>query len=226
MLKDNLNRLTKGLKKKVAIFGGKYSIKVGTMKNYLLIFTVFFFSYSSVSAQNFDVDLLKQINISNPDDDQAWLDVTNSIKWVPPAYVGANLIYGLAVNDKEAMRYSLESTISMGIGMAITGGLKKIVNRPRPTTSYPDVIHSYSPLATYNSFPSGHSTLTFAMATSASYQVGGKWYFSVPIFTYPIGVGYSRMRLGRHYPSDVLVGALIGVGSGVLGHWITNEIVR
>lgn len=166
------------------------------------------------------------MNISKADDNKVWLGVTNSIKWVLHAYVSANLIYGLAANDKEALLYSLESTISMGIGMANTGGLRKIVNRPRPTTSYPDVFNSYTPLATSNSFPSGHSTITFALATSASYQAGGKLYFSVPIFMYPIGVGYSRMRLGRHYPTDVLVGAAIGIGSGNLGHWITGEILR
>lgn len=198
------------------------------MKNHLLVLWVFVFSFSGLKlqAQNFDIELLQQFNVEQPDDDQFWLDVTNSIKWVPATYVGGNLIYGLAANDKDALRYSLEAGISMGIGMAITGGLKRIVNRPRPTTTYPDLINTYTPAATYNSFPSGHSTLTFAMATTASYQAGGKMYFTVPIFTYPIGVGYSRMRLGRHYPTDVLVGALIGVGSGLLGHWITNEIVR
>lgn len=191
----------------------------------LILLILFGLGWIQVQAQNLDIELLQKINIENPEDDKFWMGVTNSIQWVPAAYVGGNLSYGLIANDKDALRYSLESTMGMGISIAISGGLKHLVKRPRPTATYPDLIQSYAQPSNL-SFPSSHSALTFSLATTASYQTGGKWYFVTPVFTYPIGVGYSRMRLGRHYPSDVLVGMLIGVASGILGHWVTGQIVR
>jgi undecaprenyl-diphosphatase len=65
------------------------------------------------------------------------------------------------------------------------------------------------------SFPSGHTSVAFSTATSL-YLAYPKWYVAVPAFTYAASVGYSRMYLGVHYPSDVLAGAVIGAGSAWL----------
>jgi membrane-associated phospholipid phosphatase len=54
-----------------------------------------------------------------------------------------------------------------------------------------------------------------------------KWYVVVPSFVWASSVGYSRMHLGVHYPSDVLVGALVGSGSAVLmnkaNEWLNKK---
>ncbi len=182
-----------------------------------------FFS-TAVSAQNFDIELLRKVNVENPAEDHFWMDVSNSIKWAPAVYVGGNLTYGLIENDKTALRYSLESSMSMGVSMLISSVLKKAVGRPRPSITYPE-INSYKE-PNYQSFPSSHSALTFAMTTTMAYHANGRAYISIPIFSWPIGVGYSRMRLGRHYPTDVLGGAIIGIGSGIFSHWLTGRIIK
>ncbi len=200
----------------------KMEINMIVKKQVLFLFILFSLSNCSL-AQNFDIDLLRKFNVENPQEDKFWMDVSNSIKWAPVVYVGGNLGYGLIANDKTALRYSLESSMSMGISMLITTALKETVRRPRPQITYPE-INSYKE-PNYKSFPSGHSALTFSMTTTMAYHANGRSYVSFPIFSWPIGVGYSRMRLGRHYPTDVLSGALIGIGSGIFSHWLTGKII-
>jgi membrane-associated phospholipid phosphatase len=67
--------------------------------------------------------------------------------------------------------------------------------------------------------------MAFATATSLS-LVCPKWYVILPSFTYASLMGYSRMYLGVHYPSDVLIGALIGSGSAYLSHYIYKKIIK
>jgi membrane-associated phospholipid phosphatase len=73
------------------------------------------------------------------------------------------------------------------------------------------------------SFPSGHTTHAFVLATSVS-LVYPEWYIIAPSYIWAGAVGYSRMHLGVHYPSDVWAGALIGSGSAYLCHQINQKI--
>jgi undecaprenyl-diphosphatase len=68
------------------------------------------------------------------------------------------------------------------------------------------------------SFPSGHATASLAVALSYA-MVFPLW--SGPLLFLAALVGFSRIRLGVHYPSDVLAGQLIALGTaiGVLGMW-------
>lgn len=69
------------------------------------------------------------------------------------------------------------------------------------------------------SFPSGHSAASFAAATTlATYYPK-----TTPlVFGLATGVAASRVHLGHHFPSDTLVGGLIGIASGTLVSWITR----
>ncbi len=69
------------------------------------------------------------------------------------------------------------------------------------------------------SFPSGHTSLAFSMATSLSIKYR-KWYIVVPAFLYAGFNGYSRLYLGVHYPTDVLAGAITGSSSA----WLTFKL--
>jgi len=194
------------------------------LKNPIKYLLILLFLTTAVSAQNFEIDLLRKVNVENPAEDHFWMGVSNSVKWAPAVYVGGNLTYGLIENDKNALSYSLESSMSMGVSILISSLLKKAVGRPRPSITYPE-INSYKE-PNYQSFPSSHSAFAFAMTISMAYHSNGRAYVSIPIFSWPIGVGYSRMRLGRHYPTDVLGGAIIGIGSGIFSHWLTGRIIK
>ena len=43
-----------------------------------------------------------------------------------------------------------------------------------------------------------------------------------PVFGLATGVSVSRVHLGHHFPSDVVVGSLIGIATGTLASWLTK----
>ena len=67
------------------------------------------------------------------------------------------------------------------------------------------------------SFPSGHTSGAFATATILSLEYP-KWYVIVPSYLWAGTVGYSRLHLGVHYPTDVLGAMVVGAGSAYLSY--------
>lgn len=134
-----------------------------------------------------------------------------------PVAIGApifNWVHGYLKKDKAMMRNGYKSVATVGLAMCLSTGIKYLAQRERPFDKYPNSIVQRDHSGTY-SFPSGHTTAAFATATSLSLSYK-KWYVAVPAFTYAGFMGYSRMRLGMHYPSDVLGGMILGIGSGLL----------
>lgn len=64
-----------------------------------------------------------------------------------------------------------------------------------------------------SSFPSGHTAAAFAFATALSREYP---LFTMPAMALAAAVAYTRIHTGVHYPSDVVAGALAGVGIGSL----------
>jgi membrane-associated phospholipid phosphatase len=70
----------------------------------------------------------------------------------------------------------------------------------------------------HNSFPSGHSTCAFSMCFVAAVIIGR----SAPAALLALLAGalaFSRVYLSQHFTEDVLCGALIGTGTGLLAYW-------
>jgi membrane-associated phospholipid phosphatase len=156
-------------------------------------------------CQNLDIRLLREANVHrNTHLDGVFLATSRTA--TPIAFAGAAVTAGvLYYADRKDMAYL---HIAAPVANAfITYGLKELINKPRPFVTYPDIQKldaGGSP-----SFPSGHTSaaFTFATALSISYP---KWYVIAPAYTWATAVGYSRMHLGVHYPSDVLAGAAVG----------------
>ena len=177
----------------------------------------------SVHAQNWDINILKSIN-PNPPSSFFWKQASSSAFYGTGAAAAGQLVYGIINDDQQVRQYSFELFISIGASTLFSEGLKTAFNRERPADRYPNEIFVNSPLHGH-SFPSGHATLAFNTATTIAMDYK-KWYVVVPAYLWAGSVGYSRMYLGRHYPSDVLGGAAVGIGSGVLSHWLTQQIFK
>ena len=85
--------------------------------------------------------------------------------------------------------------------------LKNLVQRGRPFTAVEGINLLIKAPKSF-SFPSGHTASSFAVATVVGRKIEK---FKLPIYILAIAIAFSRLYLYVHYPSDVLVGALIGV---------------
>jgi membrane-associated phospholipid phosphatase len=186
---------------------------------FILLSVITALCLNEIKAQNLDLRLLKQIN--QVDNTVNFSKFISNTTVATAAIVPASMaVTALISKDDDLLKDALYVGVSLGITTAFTYSLKKTINRPRPYTTFPDDIVPYESMVSM-SFPSGHTSVAFSTATSLSLKYP-KWYVIAPSFAWASYVGYSRMNLGVHYPSDVLAGAVLGAGSAWLTYKINN----
>lgn len=110
-------------------------------------------------------------------------------------------------------RGALAGVVSIGAASLITNAVvKPLARRRRPDRDGEDVPDAREvPMPTSTSFPSGHSASAFAFASAVGKEIptiGG------PIRGLAGAVAYSRVHTGVHYPTDVIIGSIIGASIG------------
>jgi undecaprenyl-diphosphatase len=114
-----------------------------------------------------------------------------------------------ALVDRRRRRRWLRATASVGAAFATSTTIKLAVGRQRPAIE--DLPHLMA-TPTGLSFPSSHSTSSFAAARAFGALVPG-----APLQVAALAMGLSRLYLGVHYPSDVAAGAALGTLVGSFG---------
>lgn len=88
---------------------------------------------------------------------------------------------------------------------------KRHTTRPRPAVR--ERLHWHVAAPDAFSFPSGHSCAAMAVAFAYSLAVPT---MAVPLLVVAVLVGFSRVRLGVHYPGDVIAGQALAILTGLL----------
>jgi len=175
-------------------------------------------------SQNLDISLLEKLNPSSTSADKTFKFISDQAIITTSAMPIALYIAGAIAKDEQLKTNAFKTGMAIIGTTAMTYAMKNSIQRPRPFTAYPDKI-AYKGGGSGYSFPSGHTSSTFALATSLSLAYP-KWYVIAPSFAFAATTAYSRMYMGVHYPSDVAGGMLLGAGSAYLTwkmqHWLNK----
>jgi undecaprenyl-diphosphatase len=172
--------------------------------------------------------------------DQAWLDALHTCTFYNHAaahdlawYLGTfgdyptyNLpvaillwLYGIATKSTTCRRLAVIAFLGATLAGIFDDCFRLTLGRPRPDTlSHANLKDRfYGPLIAlrggFQSFPSGHAASTFGMAIALLMT---EWRLGILTTLIAASVVWARMELDRHYPSDVIVGAIIGIYFGLL----------
>lgn len=149
-----------------------------------------------------------------------WMAFTSHVgNWIGDGWhlVGLSLVLltlGWARTQPTMIVSAIQSLIAHGLTALVVNGLKHVIGRPRPKFTHASDWHmSVSWVSGWDSFPSGHSAASFAVATvlAKRFPVVGPLCLGVAAF-----VALSRVLRGSHFPTDVVGGAVLGSLSGAL----------
>jgi hypothetical protein len=117
-------------------------------------------------------------------------------------------------NLRKTALLGLESWIITGV---VVGGMKFLIGRARPHEEETSTtFHPFSFRSRYRSFPSGHASAAFAVATTIA-DHSDKFIVDALAYSLALLAGISRIHDGEHWASDVLIGAAIG-------HFVSKKI--
>jgi undecaprenyl-diphosphatase len=151
-----------------------------------------------------DVDVALRRLSRSADHSRLWLGIAAALA-----------AFGGPVGRRAAARALLTVAVTSAV---VNIGVKSLYPRQRPDRAgagVPQDRHVRMPST--RSFPSGHSASGFAFAASVGHDIPA---LALPLRFLAGAVAYSRVHTGVHYPSDALIGSIIGasVAEQVTGH--------
>lgn len=171
--------------------------------------------------KRFDDHFIQLINsrIKNPCLDKFMLRITD----LGGAVFTSIFATGLVLLGKNSTRImGLEAIAALFFGQIFVQSLKKIMSRERPYKII-EQLHTFGIDLRDYSFPSGHTTASFSLATTIALNMPRLGLF---VFVMAMLIGISRIYLGVHYPTDVAAGIILGIFASVVIHLYFLETVE
>jgi len=138
-------------------------------------------------------------------------------------WIGAAVV--LACSGRRGRLAAVKGLLAIGMTSGLVNGpLKRIARRRRPSGLLAIGLGRRSGrVPQTSSFPSGHTASAAAFAVAAGSEQPLLLGALVPL---AVGVGWSRIKGGRHFPTDVVAGATIGAATGLGARWLVKRVGR
>ena len=130
----------------------------------------------------------------------------------------------LLLIPKKTRKVGAMSGVALLLSLLINNNLiKNIVQRPRPFVTFTD-LQIIIPTPSEFSFPSGHTSSSFAAAAVFYRHLPKK--LGIPSVVLAGLIGFSRLYVGVHYPTDVIAGVIMGILLSYLAEFIINLFLK
>lgn len=181
-------------------------------KSYILpgaMITYGFIALGNTGLKDFNAEIRDEVYAEHPHNK---LHLDNYLQFAPAALAYGLDVFGIKAKHKLKDRTML-FLLSNVLANASVFSLKKLSHRLRPDSS------------DYYSFPSGHTTEAFANAEFLfqEYKDVSPWY-GIAGYSMAVATAYLRLYNNKHWLSDVVTGAGLGIISTKLAYWLYPKI--
>ena len=148
--------------------------------------------------------------------DSYWLFITQLDHWIP-LYLSVFILFFFVFNAKKATVTSAFLLLTVTITFLLTAGTKAIFQRVRPNNvkDFGDLIKILETPSNY-SFFSGHAAFAFAFTTFTVLSLRNNFRAIYLLYAWAFAICFSRLYVGVHYPTDLLIGIFVGSGVAYL----------
>ena len=165
-------------------------------------------------------------NLGSDSFDRFWVIVTQIETWTF-LFVTFFLLIFKYYKRRKAFYIALFTLLTFGISYFLKYSIKIYVQRLRPNNT-PDLAEFIRVLDTPMdfSFYSGHASVSFAITTFLVLSLRKFSHWMYLLFIWPILFSFSRIYVGVHFPSDIIVGFFVGVIIAFGMHYLQKTLIK
>lgn len=159
--------------------------------------------------------------------DYLWLFITKQFNWTPIFIFVFFLVYKKIQDKKQFLIVILSLALLILVTDQFTNFIKEIFQRLRPCNDFQikSIIRIVKSSDTY-SFFSGHAANSMASTTFVFLLLKKQYRYAYLVFIFPLFFAYSRIYLGLHFPSDILIGYIVGAVFGYTFYNMYLNVIR